>query len=209
MFRWSNMFGCSLAFALISLPEYFLTSRTASKKKKRANETISTILHVAFSFTVWFCYSILRRSQVECSSHLQDSFSDMSKCLQCNESIVWRFSSCQGVKLLSYYLRFRQRFREITWQTWCVHSPRKRTMSIMIIVRNTLFQNCAIQLQILSWKILCHLQHRQHKHVCNSMSPYSLTIQVYDHNPWPCCGHTNLLAEMKGKQRKMRISISA
>lgn len=39
--------------------------------------------------------------------------------------------------------------------------PRKRTMSIMIIVRNTLFQNLDIQLQILRWKMLCHL----HKHV--------------------------------------------
>lgn len=39
--------------------------------------------------------------------------------------------------------------------------PRKRTMSIMIMVRNTLFQNLDIQLQILRWKMLCHL----HKHL--------------------------------------------
>lgn len=44
------------------------------------------------------------------------------------------------------------------------HLPRKRTISIMIIVRNTLFQNLATQFQILSWKILCHLQPHTQTH---------------------------------------------
>lgn len=38
------------------------------------------------------------------------------------------------------------------------HLPMKRTTSIMIIVRNTLFQNNATLLQSFMRKILCHLQ---------------------------------------------------
>lgn len=52
----------------------------------------------------------------------------------------------------SYYLQYLQGCKKQT------HLPRKRTISIMIIVKNTLFQNLATLPQILSWKILCHLQ---------------------------------------------------
>lgn len=87
----------------------------------------------------------------------------------------------------------------------------------MIMVRNTLFQNLAMKLQILSWKILCHLQAHMHTHSGaeaiqkSNTTHYIATVKARQYNIFAhtlMCMTTHLLAEMKGKQRMTRMPIS-
>ena len=105
--------------------------------------------------------------------------------------------------------------------------PRKRTISTMIMVRNTLFQNLATKLQIRSWKILCHLRNEtaiiDRKSSVHMLAQnitlgffvgfflqnyHSSAVLFVQQHTWLWAPVTYLLAEMKGKQRMTMMPIS-
>lgn len=209
MFRWSNMFGCSLAFALISLPEYFLTSRTASKKEKKSKW--NNFYDPPCSFQFYGLILLQHPSKV--TSGMQLSLARL---------VLWHVKMPAMQRVHS--LTFLKLSVSKTFELLPAVSTKVSRNNLTNLMRSLTEEKNDEYYDHREKHFVPELRHpapdpqlentlpsanTRHRHMCNSMSPYSLTIQAYDHNPWPCCGHTNLLAEMKGKQRKMRITISA